>query len=202
MVTTTRLNKHRGYQRDKGMALVAVVILLIGLTITLSAFSMRIVQEKAMTKRYVTYVRSYYIAEAGIKMAKGQLVANFLASPDDYSLDKVFLGPDGIEGSEDDGVLQFGPNMEFDNGNFAVRVVDNDDGDGDFFADNDRRVVIRSTGTAIDGTKRTLEIQMEFPANLNVPADLKTSGDVTVINNKELVDLLESQFLEKRFREI
>ncbi|MBN4054406.1 pilus assembly PilX N-terminal domain-containing protein [Nitrospira defluvii] len=94
---------------------------------------------------------AFYIAEAGIEHAWAVLKTSAFAD--------VLEGDDNNKNETDDnGVLEFGSNVPFGNGNYDVKVTDNDDGDGDAWDDNDGRIIVTSTGTSPDGSKRKVEL--------------------------------------------
>jgi len=97
--------------------------------------------------------QALYIAEAGLTHAKRSILSN--------QINDILDGNDNKKGSyEDDldnGIFQFGLGVSFSNGYYNVTLVDNDDGDSDFFTDSDGLATIVSTGKLKNGYKCTIE---------------------------------------------
>ncbi len=94
-----------------------------------------------------TATQAFYIAEAGIERAKYEISGN-------KTFNSVLAGADGnASTTSDNGILSFGSSVSFAGGTYAVRVTDNNDGDGNAWVDSDRKVYISSTGTYGSSTR-------------------------------------------------
>ncbi len=164
---------------QRGVALVFALIILIGLAGAMIGFSLLVIQDTRMTQRYTQYSRTFYIADAGIEAMRGELTQDFIDDPDNFEFDDYFDdGPDGTWGTDDDGIIgAVGATAAYDNGQYEPRIVDNDDGDGDLSDDIDDRAILRSLGTAADGTNRTIEVLIAKPLRFPVPAALTIVGE-------------------------
>lgn len=100
-----------------------------------------------------TSARALYIAEAGVQ----RTMALLRARPGDWS--RLLAGPDGVKQTEntfsvDDGLLSFGRDVSFGGGVYDVRILDNEDGDGDPWTDSDGKIRILSSGAHEKSIKR------------------------------------------------
>jgi hypothetical protein len=118
-----------------------------------------------------------YIAEAGVERAMREL-KNTWNSSQDWS--GVLKGADSVASTSDDGILSFGSLASLNGGGYSVVVTDNDDGDSDPFTDSDDTVVITSTGSASDGTSKTVVVEVSARP-LNPDSTIYLQGDFSDI---------------------
>lgn len=96
-------------------------------------------------------------AEAGLDHARDYLASHYDMDQNGNKTtgwDDELLGPDGIPGTGDDGVLPFGNPVEERTGAYFVTVADNEDGDGNAFVDTDAKVLLVSHGWTGGGDQR------------------------------------------------
>lgn len=151
---------------ERGAALLSVLLVLAFLLLIGMAALGTSATELQVAGNEKASVRALYIAEGGIQRA----LALLKARPGQWSL--MLAGPDGVRRSDepsslDDGLLAFGDAVSFGGGVYAVRILDNEDGDADPWTDSDGRILVQSTGTFGRSVKR---IEVLFSLNpLQVP---------------------------------
>lgn len=144
------------------------------------------------------WTQALYIAEAGIAMAQDEF------KTEAHDLDALLLGADGVGETADDGILSFGSNVYFGNGNYSVVVTDNDDGDGDVYTDTDNIIIATSTGEVVIPPKTTRAVeaylQVTFGSGSGIPngpamravinsaGPVETKGSLVVDGRGHLMD--------------
>lgn len=143
------------FRNDKGFITLATLITVSILVILGATFTSIVTLEMRNTARQVDRKQAFYIAEAGI--ARGW---NVLKSTVNglQSLDGILVGSDGEANTADDGILSFGASEDFSDGSYSVKVIDNEDGDGNDNIDSDDIVIISSTGS-IGDIEKTIKVR-------------------------------------------
>jgi hypothetical protein len=150
-------------RNEHGMVLVTGLAFMAILGIMGATAMMITSTEIRISHNYKPGKQALYIAEAGVQRAIKDLEAS------SSSFDDVLLGADGAADSPDDGVLvSIGSSVALGKGAYAVQILDNDDGDDDWFTDLDDKVIIASTGS-IHGAVRTVEVIF---SKTSVPIDV------------------------------
>ncbi|MBI4641556.1 MAG: hypothetical protein HY731_12730, partial [Candidatus Tectomicrobia bacterium] len=149
---------------QQGSALVIVLPLILILTLLGSISLQNTLQEVRRVSQERNGLQVFYLAEAGAERAR-QVLAATGDSPTSWDLDgwdadswtDELLGQDGRPNTADDGILYFGPVVLFNGGEYRVKIVDNDDSDGNLFKDVDDTVKIISVGkvTAVNPVNTT-----------------------------------------------
>jgi len=132
----------------RGYTILLALLLAVVLTGYVVALLQTSVSEAKAAKADMAMLRATQIAETGIERARVLLGTE----PDGFA--NVLLGcngvPDGPVWNSDDGVLDFDLDGQADsgigyaNGSYTVRIVDNNDGDGDPYTDCDSELLIIS----------------------------------------------------------
>ena len=164
---------------ERGNTLILSIVIVSILTILGVTFTNLITHEYRSTDWQSQWVQACYIAEAGITQGSSTLKNGVKGTGD--NLGNFVVGPDGVPDTGDDGVLSFGPNVDFGAGSFNVRIADNDDGDGDNFSDNDDILMFTSTGV-VENVERTINVTLTalpFVPNFAITAD----GDFDISGN-------------------
>lgn len=103
---------------ERGSALVAVLVMAALSVLVLSSLSRSMI-EAEIAGRAVESSEAFYLAEAGLQHA----IVTLIESPD--GLTDELLGPDGKEGTADDGYLLGLDPVPFGDGSYLARVVNN-----------------------------------------------------------------------------
>jgi Tfp pilus assembly protein PilX len=167
-------------QNETGYSLLLVIVFIALLTIIGGIAMRRAAMDVKISGNYLRSTKVLYIAEAGIERAKAELA--------EESADSALAGPDKKTGSAfeaDNGILSFGSHVAFGGGEYSVTVSDNNDGDGNPWVDTDGKIIVRSTGTLSDGSRRTIEvvIQKTSPATASFKAAIMCRGPVEINGN-------------------
>ena len=167
---------------NRGGILIYTAVIIAILSMIGATFVRIITSEYSHAAWQLRWIQAYYIAEAGITQGCSTLKNGVKGSSD--NLGNFVVGPDGEPNTDDDGVLSFGPNVDFGAGSFSVRIADNDDGDGDNFSDNDDILMFTSTGV-VRNVERTINvtlIALPFVPNFAVIAngDFEISGNPNI----------------------
>ena len=165
-----RIQNESGSSIVYSMLLTFVLVILGGIAAQTMVFGYR----DAYGKLHQT--QALYLAEAGMMSAWNE----FNGGADD--LTAILLGTDGIMDTTDDGVLSFGPSVNLGNGNYTVRITDNDDGDGDVYADVDNTILVTSTGNIpAHGVSRALKAYTQVfapPTAVNIQSAISSAGPI------------------------
>lgn len=145
------------HKNEKGMVLPLGLMFLAIIAILGTTAVIVTTTDLKIGSNYRASEQAFYNAEAGIERAK--LV---LFQDSGNGLDDELLGADATANTADDGILSFGSSVSFGNGSYSVVVTDNDDGDGDLFADSDGKVIVTSTGTAPNNAKSVIKATVEL----------------------------------------
>lgn len=141
------------------------------------------------TARQIRYEKAFFIAEAGVERTKAELRSGI------RTLNEELAGADGLGNTADDGVPAFGSSSNFGGGIFQTRIIDNNDGDTDFFIDADAVVIIRSTGT-YENAFRVLEVAVNVTESDFPPPD--TDGAVGIYGTNTTIALGGSSGIDGR----
>lgn len=136
------LNSERGFALTIVIFITALFLAITGSSLFFSGMDLKTASNHKLSNQ------AFYVADAGIEAALVDLVSK--------NFDSVLVGPDGLKNTKDDGIPSFGSSVVFGGGAYAVKVRDNDDGDGDPFADVDGKIFITSTGS-IGGAQQVVE---------------------------------------------
>jgi len=145
--------------------LIMVILLMFGVTFLTMATT-----ENTMVTNGINGQVAFNIAEAGIDHAK-----RVLLDPINNNLNSILAaGPN-------QGILSFGASVNFAGGTYEVRVTNNTtaigsipaDPSGSATIDNDKRVVVESTGKYRTATK-VIRALVEIPAILDPPSSIYT----------------------------
>jgi len=183
------INTGRFWKDEKG-AVLAIALIMLGLfsLLGVSAVLTSSVDTK-ISGNYRAGIEAFYIAEAGIEHAKSVLKT--------ISLDDALDGVDDDKNTTDDnGILSFGSSVSFNGGTYAVRVTDDDDGDGDAWDDSNNRVIITSTGTSANGSVRKIEVVVQksslgaggIRAAVMANGPIKTLGSIRIDGRDHDID--------------
>ena len=145
------------HKNEKGMVLPLGLMFLAIIAILGTTAVIVTTTDLKIGSNYRASEQAFYVAEAGIERAK--LV---LFQGSDNGLNDELLGADATASTVDDGILSFGSSVSFGDGNYSVVVTDNDDGDGDLFADSDGKVIVTSTGTAPNNAQKVIKATVEL----------------------------------------
>jgi hypothetical protein len=161
-VTATR----RLLNSDEGAALILALIFIVAILAMVPVALRMFTSDSARTVSYTDSRTNFYIAEAGLELAKSTI----LGASD---ITTLFKGPDGSSAAATDngtipntgsvvaligadGASHQYTQVSFNGGTYAVRIWDNDDGDSNLFADADGLVNIESIG-AYNGKTKILQ---------------------------------------------
>ena len=174
---------------NRGSILIYTVVIIALLSMIGATFVRIITFEYGHADWQLRWVQAYYIAEAGMTQGCFTLKNGVKGFSD--NLGDFVVGPDGEPNTDDDGVLSFGPNVDFGAGSFSVRIADNDDGDGDNFSDNDDILMFTSTGV-VENVERTMNVTLtalSFVPNFAIIAngDFEISGNPTIAGDNGTV---------------
>ena len=158
------------HKNEKGIVLATGLMFMAIIAIVGSTAVLITTTDLKIGTNYITSEQAFYVAEAGIQHA-----ANVLKAGTSNGFNDELLGADGIQDTSDDFILSFGSSVSFGDGNYAVKVTDNDDGDGDPFSDPDNKVIITSTGT-VNNASKTIEAVFSFQ-EIGVEGALAIYGD-------------------------
>lgn len=121
--------------------------------------------ETRISDRLADNIKSFYTAEAGLERAKSILRTKTAAD-----LNAILVGsngqldsskPDTDPVNSDNGILpELGSSVSYAGSTYQVKITDNNDGDNNLGVDNDRRVIINSTGQDTQGNTRTLSAEV------------------------------------------
>lgn len=146
---------------NSGAALIIALLIMAVLTLLGSAAIMVSSIETKISGNQKSSIQAFYIAEAGIQHAIGNLT-NSIDSFDD-------------ELSTNNGVMLNA--ISFASGSYTVTAIDNND-DDDQLTDIDKTIKITSTGTAQRGA--TKEIECLITSLYNPSNAITTNGDLTI----------------------
>ncbi len=174
---------------NRGSILIYTIVIIAVLSMIGATFATIITFEYGHADWQLRWVQAYYIAEAGMTQGCSTLKNGVKGSGD--NLGNFVMGPDGEPNTDDDGVLSFGPNVDFGAGSFNVRIADNDDGDGDNFSDNDDILMFTSTGV-VGNVERTINVTLTalpFVPNFAIisDGDFEISGNPTIAGDNGTV---------------
>jgi len=207
--------RHTILNNERGIALFAVILVLLLFTSISLMSTLITTQEARRTTIERSTLESFYVAEAGLEKAK-----LYLKSEGDHALswdtdgwnkeswNDEILGQDREMNTADDGVLSFGSQVAFSGGYYQVRVYDNNDEDSNPFDDIDNKIVIRSIGVSASGGRTILELEFYKPPLLNPPgavylggnASANFSGDSFVISGDDhTIDGIPNPFGTPKF---
>ena len=158
------------HKNEKGIVLATGLMFMAIIAIVGSTAVLITTTDLKIGTNYITSEQAFYVAEAGIQHA-----ANVLKAGTSNGFNDELLGADGIQDTSDDFILSFGSSVSFGDGNYAVKVTDNDDGDGDPFSDPDNKVIITSTGT-VNNASKTIEA-VYYYRKVDVDGALGIYGD-------------------------
>lgn len=136
---------------ERGAILIIAVILVV---VTVGLAAAMLVAANALTERAIERAsidRARDLAEEGIDLARLHL----LSLIDPRNFDDPAAAWDEVLASEGGVPARFRGGVTTKEGSYAIRVVDNEDGDGDLTIDRDMMVIVESTGTAA-GQGRTI----------------------------------------------
>ena len=174
---------------ERGNVLILSIVIVSILTTLGVTFTYLITHEYRNADWQLQWVQAYYIAEAGITQGCSTLKNGVKGSGD--NLGNFVMGADGEPNTDDDGVLSFGPKVDFGAGSFSVRIADNDDGDGDNFSDSDDVLMFTSTGV-VGKVERTINVTLTalpFVPNFAIISngDFEISGNPTIAGDNGTV---------------
>lgn len=188
-------------QNQKGTVLITAVLFLVLLAL-LGVIATNVTSSGiSRTGNYVDSRVAFSISEAGVEHAKSlvkvQDFDDILNGADD---DKATTADNGVLPAIGGTVTIDGDpyaQTAFNNGTYSVRIIDNDDGDGDLYADNDGMVYIASLGTINETTKevhalvRKANLDLgEFPAALTIldmDVDLGAAGNSFTVDGNGVI---------------
>jgi Tfp pilus assembly protein PilX len=175
--TTALVRNETGFSLLIVLVFIALLMIIGGIAIRKAMFDVK------TSGNYKQSVRVVYIAEAGIERAKAELVGKSAAM--------ALAGLDGKTGSgfdADNGILSFGRHVAFGGGEYGVTVSDNDDGDNNPWVDSDGKIIVRSTGTLSDGSRRTIEVLVQkFDHSVtDVGASILARGPISINGSIEI----------------
>jgi hypothetical protein len=138
--------------RREGIALITAVLIMMILMALGTVFIAVMNTDLKIAVNQRKSLQAFYITETGIQRALLTLAGDI------NNWNKVLRGEDEIGGTGDDGILF--SNEPFGEGTYTVRVVDDDDGDGDCYTDTNDVVVVTARGN-FQGANRVIKIKAE-----------------------------------------
>ncbi|MFC1461187.1 hypothetical protein ACFLQR_01540 [Verrucomicrobiota bacterium] len=176
--------------KESGMVLLVVVLFATLAAILVAGLYFASTSQVKSTQRQLRMEKAFNIAEAGVERAKSVLRNSHNGFSDEL------IGYDGVSNSYDDGLLWFGAGgaaVSLAGGTYTVKIIDDDDGDGNLLVDTNETVIVWSTGT-YQGVQRVLEVAVCVPNPLYPPETVDgalalygTNGEV-IVQGSALVD--------------
>lgn len=178
-VEAAMLGKTRG---NGGSALIVAVILVI-VTVGLAGSYLVVsgVEGRRMTEA-VAQEEARDAAERGIDHMRVHLLS--LVDPE---AEDPVAAWDAVLAT-DDGTPAWAVDVPTGQGSYTVRVLDNDDGDGDPWADDDGLVVLQSIGTGVEGDSLVIEASVLVERHDPTEGFAILTGDDLLIYGNEVVD--------------
>ncbi|KAA0259346.1 hypothetical protein FHQ18_00265 [Deferribacter autotrophicus] len=133
---------------NKGMALIVMLGLLLGVFIISSIVSYRIIRTTKSSGAVIVKNKTYYAANSGIENARKYLNDNYVSTNYWSSL---------LDNSTDKYNELSNLATTINDVNVKIYIKDNNDGDNDYGRDSDLRVFVLSEAAANDGTKTIIE---------------------------------------------
>ena len=167
---SSHINKNTFNRDEKGIIFISAIALLAAITLAGTVTINSTTTDIKISSNYKKSKQAFYVAEAGTGYAKLVLAT--------VPFNNVLNGTFGGTNEDGQGLLDFGQNVPFANGNFDVFV---DDTDG--LIDIDNIVRITSTGNIGNGSRSTIRIAIlkstitppQFPAAITVLGEAETS---------------------------
>ncbi len=165
---------------QRGVALLTALMIMVMLLI-LGFTALNITDiELAIASNEKIKAKAFYASEAGIQRALANLITEY---QDDDGWDNT-LDPDGDNPLFSDETIG--------DSTYTVRVIDNDDGDGDTSSDSDDTVIIQATGSMLQSTQNieaeittVTESAIVYAVFGNSSITVKNSGSVRSYNSSE-----------------
>ncbi len=157
---------------EQGMVLIIVMFLLTVLSLVALAAGRNVATDTTVGGNYLGSVQALYMAEAGLERGKNECAQRYIAGSW-TSFNTILLGADATAGTSDDGILNFGDNVSFYSGSYAVKVLNDNRDSGGAGSDTNKAVTIESSGTygsskAVVRTTIKMNELMDLPGAVNL----------------------------------
>ncbi len=178
-------------QDERGMALVAVLLLLMMMSALGAALAVNGETETLIARNQIAGMQAQAAAEAGLNHGL-EVATEYIFDWKTNGYASIDVAVDGVLTNADagnlDGLVLNSPLTISDgfNAQYQIAILDDDDNgvgeDGDPLNDVNDVLVVRATGTSRDGTKVVLEALI---SPLSLPA-IVTNGDLTLHGNASI----------------
>ncbi len=185
--------------RQRGVALVVALIMLIPITYVAASLATRVAVEEIMSSNQRDGAQALFIADTGIEVALTAIEKQVVGDSFDALLSYAISH--GGQLLDDVGGIAL-TDIAYGGGTYSIFLRDNDDGDGNLAVDLDDKVILTSVASAVAGV-RTVETIVELAASaagvsqygiltekkIDISGDLEFVGTGASIHSNELIDI-------------